>query len=108
MLLRCHGDVFRVLPHEEAAEWQTEPHPNFPGSLMPAHKAHGDCVYVTDEGCTIQDDKPHVCRTLDCRRVMTRSTPARRRALLDSGGLTAELVDRAKWMLSTQGRPKLG
>lgn len=108
LLPRCHGDAFRVLPHEEAAERQPVPHPEFPGALMRAHEADGDCVDVTDVGRSLQGDKPHVCRAMGCRRRMTRSTPARRRALLDSGGLTAELVDRAKWMLSTHGRPKLG
>lgn len=68
----CHNDAVRILPHEDATRWQTEPHParQFgPGTRMLAHKPNGDCVYLGPAGCTIQDAKPQICGEMDCRNV---------------------------------------
>ena len=31
------------------------------------NKLNGDCAYVTDEGCSIYEKRPQVCRDYDCR-----------------------------------------
>lgn len=67
--LCCHGDAVRLLPGDDAAKWKTVPHDRFDGQLMLAHKQNGDCYYLGDSGCTIQDDKPLMCREMDCRLI---------------------------------------
>lgn len=36
---------------------------------MLAHKADGDCFYLGDSGCTIQETKPQMCKDMDCRNI---------------------------------------
>ena len=65
----CHGDAVRILPHEDASRWKTEPHAYDPQQRMLAHKANGDCVYLEGGGCSIHPDKPQQCREFDCRNI---------------------------------------
>jgi len=65
----CHGDAVRILPHEDASRWKTEPHPNVRGGRMLAHKADESCVYLGDKGCTIHEAKPQLCQEMDCRNL---------------------------------------
>lgn len=39
------------------------------GRIRPAlkHKENGDCVYLTEAGCGIYENRPQVCRHYDCR-----------------------------------------
>lgn len=50
-------------------------------------KPNGDCVYLGENGCTIHDRAPIVCRVFDCRGAyadfMRRPRAERRRALRD-------------------------
>ena len=79
--LCCHGDAIRILPHEDAGRWQTEPHPYMAGALMLAHKANGDCVYLGDGGCTRQADKPQQCHEMDCRNIAQAFTKSQAKQL---------------------------
>ncbi len=80
-------DVLRILPEEgdDPSQYQTEPHPFRPGSLMLAHQPNGDCIYLDRAtGCTIHDRRPRMCRTMDCRefpRIMSHNEAQKRRLL---------------------------
>jgi len=37
--------------------------------LALAQKPNGDCVYLGEEGCTIYDRAPAICRHFDCRQM---------------------------------------
>lgn len=65
----CISDAVRILPHEDASKWQTEPHPMGQGMRMLAHKPDGGCYYLGEGGCTIQDNKPQICGEMDCRNL---------------------------------------
>lgn len=65
----CHNDAVRILPHEDASKWRTVPHDYRKDALMLAHKPNGDCVYLDATGCSIQSDKPQMCREMDCRNL---------------------------------------
>lgn len=67
--LCCQGDAIRLLPSDDASQYQTEPHDHYPGQLMLAHKPNRDCVYLGPTGCTIHERKPTMCREMDCRSV---------------------------------------
>lgn len=70
--LCCQGDAIRLLPGDDPSQYQTEPHERFEGQLMLAHKANGDCIYLTSGGCSIHDRKPQMCRDMDCRKIARR------------------------------------
>ena len=75
----CHGDAVRILPHEDASQWQTAPHQYFRDVRMLEHAANGDCIYLGDighgrRGCTIHERRPQVCREMDCRLIYARLT----------------------------------
>lgn len=65
----CRGDAIRLLPMDNPARYLTVPHPRYSGQLMLDHKPNGDCVYLGEQGCTIQDDKPLMCQEMDCRHI---------------------------------------
>jgi Putative zinc- or iron-chelating domain len=85
--LCCKEDAVPILPHEDATQWKTEPHPYKRGALMLAHKRNGDCFYLGDGGCTIQDSKPQICGEMDCRVVASRITFTQARKMDKSGAL---------------------
>ncbi len=65
--LCCQGDAIRLLEEDDPDIYLTEPHSCVPGALMLAHKANGDCIYLTEDGCSIHDHTPALCRAGDCR-----------------------------------------
>ena len=95
----CHGDAVRLLPHEDASRWQTEPHPYMTGALMLAHKANGDCLYLGDSGCTRQADKPQQCHEMDCRRIAQTVTKSQAKRLDAHGGMKIEIWRRGHELL---------
>ena len=102
--LCCHGDAVRILPHEDARRWQTEPHPYMAGALMLAHKPNGDCVYLGDGGCTRQADKPQQCHEMDCRRIAQAVTKARAKKLDARGGMKIEIWRRGHELLRSNAK----
>lgn len=63
--LCCSGDTTNVvlLPEERGQYDSVE----LMGLDVLRRRDNGDCVYLYAEGCSIQDRKPRVCRTFDCR-----------------------------------------
>lgn len=70
----CHRDAVRILPGEDESQYKTETHSVYPNHRMLAHKKNGDCYYLGEKGCTIQDTKPQLCRQMDCRLIALRTT----------------------------------
>ncbi len=67
--LCCQGDAIRLTEIDNPKEYLTEPHPYIPGALMLAHKQNGDCIYLIEQGCSIHDHAPDLCRSSDCRSI---------------------------------------
>ena len=82
--LCCHGDAIRLLPGDDPRLYKTVAHDRFADQLMLDHKPNGDCVYLGDGGCTIQDTKPLMCREMDCRNIAERMgyTQARKMGII--------------------------
>jgi len=36
---------------------------------MLANKPNGECIYLTENGCSIHDNAPSMCRVADCRSI---------------------------------------
>jgi hypothetical protein len=96
----CYKDAVRLLPGDDSFEYETEPHPFMPGELMLAHKPNGDCLYLGDEGCTIHDMKPQMCRDMDCRRIAMAITWTQARKAAAGGMLRMEVWRRGKELLA--------
>lgn len=67
---------------------------------MLAHKPNGDCVYLGDRGCTIQDDKPQMCGEMDCRLIAQHFNYTQARKVK---GLPIAIWHRGKELLRTGG-----
>lgn len=102
----CRGDAVRILPHEDPSKWQTEPHPYKAGARMLAHVENGDCVYLGPAGCTIQDDKPQQCYTMDCRRVAAGTPKSAMRRLVSQGAMNPKVFARGLELLELHGPPQ--
>jgi hypothetical protein len=67
--LCCQGDAIRLLEEDNPADYLTEPHSYIPGALMLAHKPNGDCIYLEENGCSIHNRAPSLCKSADCRSI---------------------------------------
>jgi hypothetical protein len=97
--LCCHNDAVRILPHEDATRWRTEPHPYHPLAVMLAHKPNGDCAYLGEHGCTIQSDKPQQCYEMDCRAVAQSISWTQARKLEATGGMRMAIWRRGRELM---------
>jgi hypothetical protein len=68
----CQHDAVRLEGKDSSFEYQTEPHPYLSGALMLAHKPNGECIYLANNGCSIHDHAPTLCRIADCRSLAVR------------------------------------
>ncbi len=67
---------------------------------MLAHKPNGDCIYLTDAGCSIHGRAPYACRKFDCRMWLL-GFPEAMQELLTPDDLDGEVVKAAKARLET-------
>jgi len=70
----CIRDAIRLLPEDDPSLYKTIPHWKFKGTLMLDHKKDNTCIYLGNEGCTIQGTKPLMCQTMDCRDIAKKIT----------------------------------
>jgi Fe-S-cluster containining protein len=66
-------------------------------------KPNGDCIYLTEKGCSIHGNAPHVCAAFDCRTLFQKSDRAGRRQAIKSGKLQKSLFDKGREMLEIHG-----
>ena len=75
----CQGDL--IVLHPELGDDPTQYETTKVGNLLVlAHKDDSkDCIYLDRErGCTIYDKRPAICRSLDCRILLSLSKRDRR------------------------------
>jgi hypothetical protein len=88
-----------LLPEDNPAEFETEPHPWIAGAVMLAHQPDGRCIYLAADHCTIHERRPQLCRALDCRRVAAVMTGATARQLDQTGHLSLRVWKRGRELL---------
>lgn len=99
-ILCCQKDAIRLVPgRDDLTRYQVEPNPYFPGQYMLAHKANGDCIYLTATGCGIYPDRPYMCRTADCRAIPMKISRQEARKAADKGLLRWEVYERGSILL---------
>lgn len=89
------AEFIRILPHEDASQWQTVPHTIIKGHRMLAHKPNGECIYLGATGCNIHGNAPQQCRQMDCRTLANRITYTQARKL----NLPIAVLQRGKELL---------
>lgn len=69
----CIGDAIRLLngdfDDDGNPRFFSVQHPLKETEFMIDHKPNGECIYLDEKGCTVHDDKPVMCRTMDCRNI---------------------------------------
>ena len=67
----CRGPLRMcvVYPDEDHTQWETVELPRSGWRILAQHP-NGDCVYVTEGGCSTWNNRPRECRTFDCRAAM--------------------------------------
>jgi len=72
-----------------------------PYMILDRH-ANGDCVYLSETGCTIWEYAPAVCQEFDCRMSFKNSDRPGRRRAVKLGYLTQEIFDRGRELLKAK------
>jgi len=104
--LCCYNDAVRLLPEDDVSLYSTEPHPSNAGARMLAHKPNGECLYVQDNGCSIHDIAPVLCRSADCRRIALQYDFETARKLHMMGRIDMRVWDRGKKLLESMNNGK--
>ena len=95
----CQGDAIRLQDEDIVADYMTVPHPYLKNIFMLAHKENGDCIYLSDSGCSIHDRAPSLCRTADCRSVAIKLDFAKAKQLHLAGLLDLKVWDKGNDLL---------
>lgn len=97
--LCCRGDAIRMQDDDVVAEYETVPHPYIKEAYMLAHKENGDCIYLTESGCSIHERAPSLCRTADCRNIALKLDFVKARQLHLAGMLDLRVWDKGNELL---------
>lgn len=105
----CQGELLVLHPEmgDDPSEYYTQVRRNpLDGRLVYALQQgkNGDCIYLGEDGCTIHDRAPAICREFDCRKLylkFSRIPRAARRRIIRQGLLTADVLDAGKARLAT-------
>jgi hypothetical protein len=97
--LCCQGDAVRLEADDLSMNYRTEPHLYIKGALMIAHKENGDCCYLDENGCSIHDHAPSLCRSADCRSIALRISFERARELHMAGRLDMRVWDKGRILI---------
>lgn len=62
-------------------------------TLILAHKENGDCIYLGENGCTIYEKRPMICREFDCRKFASCVPHKYREALIRNGKIRRLVVN---------------
>lgn len=58
----CRGDKIHLLPGEDPANWETVER----DGRHWLKRVDGNCVYLTDNGCSIHGKAPEMCKRFNC------------------------------------------
>jgi hypothetical protein len=68
---------------------------------MIAHKPNGDCIYLDEQGCSIHDRAPSLCRSADCRSLAVKIDFETAKLLHATGRLDFRVWDQGQKLLPT-------
>jgi Fe-S-cluster containining protein len=101
----CQGGEAVVLFPERGdriADYQTRTIPSAHGPLtILQQKPNGDCVYLGEQGCTIHERAPALCRRFDCRAYFLAQPRQARRAIERANRHKLAIFEAARERLDT-------
>jgi len=72
----CKRDLIRLQGEDDlsAFKWHLEKEG---ADWVPTldRKDNGECIYLTDDGCSIHGSQPGICKRFDCRELFKSTTP---------------------------------
>ncbi len=95
LLIPEQGDVIESYEHK----WIDVPKIGRRARL--ANKPNGECVYLTDTGCSIHDRAPRICRAFDCRRFFKMHTRTERRRMVEQGTYSPDVLRAGRQRVNT-------
>ena len=93
-----------VTAYELEPQWFVNPTTGLRDRIL-KHKPDGSCIYLGDNGCTIHDRAPVVCREFDCRLMYLKFDRPSRRRLERRGLMTKEVFAAGRARLHTLKEP---
>jgi Fe-S-cluster containining protein len=99
----CHNEIIMLVDGDDPTDYDTH-ELAFPNSVTGApitfalkHRPDGACIYLGDDGCTIYDRRPRICRVFTCvgwvETILSRTTRAERRRNFATGKLDRATFD---------------
>lgn len=92
----CRNEFKLLIPEagDDVSAYQVEwvDIPKLGKRAMLANKPNGECVYLTESGCSIHDRAPRICRAFDCRRFFKLHTRAERREMVAKGQASVDVL----------------
>ena len=106
----CKNDLLILHPEcgDDPSQYETMECIN-PVTGKPAlalkHKQEGGCIYLGQNGCTIHERAPAICKEFDCRRFYQRlveqTTRNQRQKLISSGMISKQLLREGRKRLAS-------
>jgi hypothetical protein len=104
----CRHNLIPLMPERGDAIWTYEHEVivTLAGPAAVLQRAHsGECIYLGQDGCTIHDRAPAVCRAFDCRDLFRTKARAERDAMVNSGVASREIFSAGRKRLKTLDLP---
>lgn len=92
----CKQDVIALAPTDTHEKWHLES-----GRRVLDRKANGECVYLTDQGCSTHDNQPDICKRFDCRVLFLTTPKTQRRIRIQQNPTMREVYAAGKKRAST-------
>lgn len=102
----CCRNEFKLLLPEQGDRVETYEHvyidtANIGRRPMLANKPNGECVYLTETGCSIHDRAPRICRSFDCRKFFRHFSRTERRQMVKNGTAKPAVLDAGRERAAT-------
>ena len=64
-------------------------------------KPNGECIYLTERGCSVHDAPPDICKRMDCRVLFLTTPKAQRRIRIQQNPTMAAVYEAGKTRANT-------
>lgn len=89
-----------------AENYDTIPFPLNKDFRMLKVKDNGECTYLGENGCTIYERRPYMCRIYDCREQSQMYTRKQRKQLVKEGSMNPEVLKRGAILIHQANKLK--
>lgn len=87
-----NGELIALLPERGDDLTVLSQHTEIAGVRVLHHKPNGECVYLEDDGCSVHENRPFVCKGFDCRVLHHIKSRRELRAMVKNGEIAKTVV----------------